>query len=117
MPPAQPEPPLASGTKAGEDAASGDQGALISPPTPQPDKPSGVAEAPASNAAALADAPLPPIRPVSLGKPAKHDKRTKARQDAEAAAEPPAPPPAQPEARNGQPPGNPLFRLFGDTFR
>ncbi len=65
--------------KSCEVPASGDPGAL-SPPTQQPDRSSGVAEAPRSNAADLSGAPLPPIRPATLGKPAKHDKRTKTHQ-------------------------------------
>ena len=58
-------------------------------------------------------APLPPIRPASLRKRAKHEKTAKPHREAKAAAEPAPPPPAdEPETPAAQPAGNPLFRLF-----
>ena len=107
----QPEPPIGPGPKAAGDAAPGAQGALTPPPA---DESSGVAEVPISNPAVLTNVPLPPIRPASLGKPAKHDKRAKAHPPAEAASESPAPPKALDRPASF---GNPFLRLFGGASR
>jgi hypothetical protein len=90
------------------------------PSTTQSGTPSGVGEAAKTNPIPLDTAPLPPIRPVSFGMPAKREKAEKPHRIAQAvraAPEPLAPPPAMPEAPAAQPPGNPLLRLFRDTFK
>ena len=83
-------------------------GSVKAPAEPEPKAAEGaLIPTPASSA------PLPPIRPASLGKPTKHEKTAKPHKEAKAAAEPAAPPPADaPETPAAQPAGNPLLRLF-----
>ena len=105
--------------------AAGGPAAVEQRPEPEPSatqsgNPSGAGEAAKPNAIALDTAPLPPIRPVSLGMPAKREKTAKPHRIAQAlqaASEPLAPPTAMPKARAAQPPDNPLLRLFRDTFK
>lgn len=81
---------------------------------------SEVGEAAKPTAIALDTAPLPPIRPVSFARPAKREKTAKPHriaQAVQAALEPLAPAPSMPKALDAQPPGNPLLRLFRDTFK
>ena len=73
---------------------------------------------PKSASAALADAPLPPVRPASLGRPARRERIARAHKAAEeprVAADPPTPPP---ETAPPPPPApaNPLLRVF-DAFK
>ncbi len=105
--PAEPEP------KAADEAALGAQRLGSEPPATQSGDQSGLGEDVKPNPIALAAAPLPPIRPASLGKPRKHEKTAKPHKEAKAADEPAAPPPAdEPETPAAQPAGNPLLRLF-----
>jgi hypothetical protein len=105
--------------------AAGGPAAVEQRPEPEPsatqsDNPSGVGEAAKPNAISLDTAPLPPIRPVSFGVPAKREKTAKPHriaQAVQAAPEPLAPLPAMPKAGAAQPLGNPLLRLFHDTFK
>ena len=115
---ARPEP-FAPETKAVKDSAAGAQSAP-SPPTTQETDKQADAETLRATAIRLANAPLPPIRPSWLGKPAK---RARTRRSVEAASEPRAPPappappalPGRPAAENSGALGNPL-RLFGNVF-
>ena len=73
---------------------------------------------PKSASAALADAPMPPVRPASLGRPARRERIARAHKAAEeprVAADPPTPPP---ETAPPPPPtpANPLLRVF-DAFK
>jgi len=105
--------------------AAGGPAAVEQRPEPEPSatqsgNPSGVGEVAKPNAIALDTAPLPPIRPISFAMPAKREKTAKPHriaQAAQAVPEPLAPPPAMPDARAAQPPGDPLLRLFRDTFK
>jgi hypothetical protein len=107
---AEPEP------KAADEATVGAQRLEPEPPTTQSDNPFGVGEALKPNPIDPDVAPLPPIRPRSLGKPAK--RTAKPHKEAKVEAEPPAPPPAaQAEAPAAEPAGNPLLRALHDTLK
>ncbi len=116
---AEPEP------KAADEASLGARRSEPEPRATQSDNPSGVGEAAKSKAITLEHVPLPPIRPSSLGKRAKHEKAAKPHKEAKAAAEPSAPAPAaqpdtsaaRPDTPIAQPADNPLLRLFGDAFK
>ena len=105
--PAEPEPKVA------DEAALGAQRTGSEPPATQSNHQSGLGEDVKPNPIAPDAAPLPPIRPASLGKRTKHEKTAKPRKEAKAADEPAAPPPAdEAEARAAKPAGNSLLRLF-----
>src|SRR5208282_3328020 len=96
--PAEPEP------KAADEASLGARRSEPEPRATQSDNPSGVGEAAKSKAITLEHVPLPPIRPSSLGKRAKHEKAAKPHKEAKAAAEPSAPAPAaQPDTSAARP--------------
>jgi hypothetical protein len=102
--------------KAADEATVGAQRLEPEPPTTQSDNPSGVGEALKPNPIDPDVAPLPPVRPPSLGKPAK--RTAKPHKEAQAAAEPPAPQPAaQPETPAARSAGNPLLRALHDTLK
>ena len=110
-PPRQPEGSIGAEPKAFGVAGPGAPGALTPPSSD--DESSRVVEVPTANPAALTNAPLPPIRPASLGKSARHDKRAKAHPPAEAASGPAA----APKDRAGPASDNPFVRLFGGASR
>lgn len=118
--PAKPEP------KRSDEAALGAPRQGPEPPAQSVD-PSGVGEALKPNPIAPETAPLPPVRPASLGKHAKREKTVKPHKEpqagpepeARAAAGPPQPqaPAVQPETQDTQPAGNPLLRAIGAAFK
>lgn len=112
---ADPEP------KAANEPARGAKGPGPAPPAQQSAHRLGAGEGPKLNAIAFEDAPLPPVRPASHGKPARREKEARAHRNVDvpqAMAERPAPPPEEkiaPPTAGG--PDNPLIRLLGDTFK
>ncbi len=122
-------PPAAQSIKSaaepGPTGADGSSGGVqpsgYSPPVQQSDKPSIAGDSARPRAVALEAMPLPPIRPATLRRRAKHEKAPrphKVADEPQAPAEPPAPQPEKTDAvtRHGGP-ANPLLRAMSNAFR